>query len=376
MTNLDRLPAAVEARIINAEQARRLTDFLTNDERASDASAKPVGDPPADAEYVRFARGFHDVFLTIGISILLIGASLSFGYFNEIAGGLIVALLSWALAEFYTRRRRLVLPSLALAVGFAFGCALAAYHSYFWTFGVFSRPSTEAGVPHTSLIRTAMVVWYSGHVVAMAAAALAGLLFRYRFGLPFALAIAAAPLAMIPIYLLDIVVPEAGIWLRQSVILVPGICVFILAMSFDLSDPKRQTLGADNAFWLHLVSAPLIIHGSLGFVWDRTDASGALQTGEALVVIAGIAVLALVAVAIDRRALLVSGLVYLGFAIGSILIATKAETTLVVALTLMLLGAGVVLVGSNWQRVRRAIVSRVLPASVALRLPSLNDGTP
>ena len=43
-------------------------------------------------------------------------------------------------------------------------------------------------------------------------------------------------------------------------LLVFGIGVFLFAMWWDASDPKRETRRADVAFWLHLLAAPMIVH--------------------------------------------------------------------------------------------------------------------
>jgi hypothetical protein len=149
--------------------------------------------------------------------------------------------------------------------------------------------------------------------------------------------------------------------------LVCGLGVFAAAMSFDMSDRERLTRRADCAFWLHLLAAPLIVHSVIslavqpltGGLW-RTAAMS-----NALAVVAIVAVLALVALLIDRRALLVSGLAYLGGAVGYLLSGNTAST---LAATLVILGAFVLTLGAGWVPLRRLLLRLVSPA-ISNRLP-------
>src|SRR3546814_5735312 len=76
---------------------------------------------------------------------------------------------------------------------------------------------------------------------------------------------------------------------------------------WDMSDPTRETRRADIAFWLHLAAAPLIAHPVFQML-GVLDADVGIDT--AIVVVALYLVFAFVALAVDRRALLVSSLAY------------------------------------------------------------------
>lgn len=54
-------------------------------------------------------------------------------------------------------------------------------------------------------------------------------------------------------------------------------------MRYDISDPHRQTLRSDIAFWLHLAAAPALLYATLGFivVWWR----GEVDLGQAVAII-------------------------------------------------------------------------------------------
>ena len=134
-------------------------------------------------------------------------------------------------------------------------------------------------------------------------------------------------------------------------------------MRFDLSDPARQTRRTDIAFWLHMLAAPMIVHPLVSGLVD----GGNLDTVSALSVLAVFCGLALVALVVDRRAILVAGLSYAGIAFGTL--ATNAGLTSgTVPLTLLVLGALVLLLSAGWHVLRRALLA-LLPAALVRRLP-------
>jgi hypothetical protein len=72
-------------------------------------------------------------------------------------------------------------------------------------------------------------------------------------------------------------------------------------------------------------------------------------------------------VVIDRRAMLVSGLVYAGYALGSLFQRVGfADTT--TPLTALALGAFVLLLSAGWRPVRAGLL-KLLPSHLAHRLP-------
>ena len=136
-------------------------------------------------------------------------------------------------------------------------------------------------------------------------------------------------------------------------------------MRFDISDPERVTRRTDIAFWLHLLAAPLIVHPLIRGLLHGLAVH--LTPGAALGILWIFLILGMVAVIIDRRAILVSGLVYAGAAYGS-LIRTFGVTNYIIPIVLLSLGAFILLLSAGWQPLRRALLKR-LPARLAGRLP-------
>jgi hypothetical protein len=149
--------------------------------------------------------------------------------------------------------------------------------------------------------------------------------------------------------------------------LVLGIGVFLFAMHWDSSDPRRETRRSDVAFWLHLLAAPLIVHPIFSLLGLT---SGAASPLDAAAVILVYVVLGLVALAIDRRALLVSALAYVLYALNS-LFRTYGDVELSVALTALIIGSALLLLSAFWTNARRAVV-KPLPEGLQTRLPVLD----
>ena len=138
--------------------------------------------------------------------------------------------------------------------------------------------------------------------------------------------------------------------------------------------------------WLWLGGAALLVAVLAGGRWlametaerawaQTIGGAGAAQVyleARALQRVMRFAVLALAALLIDRRALLVAGLAYLGAAIGFALtgarVGVQADGAFVVASTLVILGALVLTLGAGWVPLRRRLLALLSPA-ISSRLP-------
>jgi hypothetical protein len=349
----DHLDAGAAAGIISPEQARDLKRYIAAREGADAAG---VGDGDGDAEQVRFARGFHDVFLTIGLVILMVGIVATAGIVIGTSAGFVGAGAAWLLAESYARARRLVLPSIALAAGFVLMVAVASGSSAQSILDS-GTGAGEAPLPWSVLV---------GALAGLAASA--G--FLARFGLPFAMGLVAASATASLAALAEVAAPSRFDGLLQPLLFVAGAASFAAAMIHDLSDPGRRTPRADNAFWLHLVAAPLIVHSVAGAITGQETDLTFGQAGAVLGVLSG---LGLVALIIDRRALLVAGLAYLGVAVAVLVRGAAIDTGSVLAITLLVVGTAVVLLGTGWRTARRAVVETLVPPRIAASLPTLRD---
>ena len=362
------LDLAVARGIVSPDQAAELRglEVLTSDDLFTiDAVAEPPID--RDDEEIRLVGSFGDIFVTLGLVLVL--APLAYvvnGAFGPLPMWLALGAASWALAEIFTRRRRLALPSLVLlgvfVVSAFFAClSLAAF--------LLADPHPPTTQPSWRFLPVFDSVTTSSVTTGLAALLALGLIVPHwlRFHVPVTIAAGVGTLSLAAFGFggrLADVTPQAATLL----LLVCGLLVFALAMRFDLSDRRRITRRTDIAFWLHLLAAPMIVHPVMSLLGnaDWIGRGGSDSTTATLILIV-FAVLTIVALVIDRRALLLSGLVYAGTAIAAIIGASGFTGTLVPAAALSL-GLVVLALSAGWRPLRNAML-RLLPRTFVQKLP-------
>ena len=320
----------------------------------------------ADEEHFRLLTGFNDIFVSIAAVILLfsvgfIGMQLvppsDHGIPSPLAG-ILVAATAWGLALFFTARRRMALPSILLLLAFVGGLFSASALA-----GMLIVKS--AGLENSRSAITTIIA------VAAAIAAAGAFIHWRRFKVPITVAAGAAAVAGVALALAASALPvdtsDGGQWLLGLTLML-GIGMFLFAMRWDSSDPARVTRRSDVAFWIHLLAAPMIVHPVFALLGLT---NGSASAGQALIVIALYVVLGLTALAIDRRALLVSALAYVLFALSS-LFQQFGAVGMSVALTALVIGSALLLLSAFWHQTRRIVVER-LPAAVRGYLPATSD---
>ena len=208
------LAAAVAAGALDAEAADGL--------RAHVAARRQTS--TVDEEQFRLVTGFNDVFVTIACLLLL--SSFLFGAerFSRPLGSALMIVASWGLAEFFTRRRRMALPSIVLTLSYAFG-----------VLGLVSRlvdGDAGAGV---------------GAIVGCVVVPLAIWLHWKRFKVPVSVAIGVAFLAAAFILAAGLAWSPGG-GATMAIPFAIGVLTFALAMRWDAADRRRETRRSDVAF--------------------------------------------------------------------------------------------------------------------------------
>jgi hypothetical protein len=260
-------------------------------------------------------------------------------------GGAAVAGAAWLLAEYFTRQRRMALPSILLLLAFAGGVAGTLI-------GVLI--DTKADVSNQT---QAMISAGIGLVTAGAA-----WLHWRRFMVP--ITVAAGALALVgTVASLVMAALPANDAVIYPITLAGGIAMFALAMWWDSSDTRRVTRRSDVAFWLHLAAAPLIAHPIFQML-GVLDNDGSAGTG--MVVLALYLLFGFIALAIDRRALLVSGLTYVLYAMYAI-IKSAGAVELSAAITGLIIGSALLVLSAFWQPMRGLVVKML--GDMGKRLP-------
>src|SRR5690606_34231460 len=141
--------------------------------------------------------------------------------------------------------------------------------------------------------------------------------------------------------------------------------VFVAAVLLDLHDRERRTIWSDCAFWLHVVSAPMLVHPLFIMATGQDVVLGNIEPDGNASVMLGLLILGFVyvALAIDRRSLLVPTLAYFASLGIYYLINSTANTTGIppFALILLVVGALIIIFGAGWQHIRNLIVRPTLP---------------
>lgn len=352
------LESAVAAGALSPQEAQRFRDYIARDRST----------PAVDEEHFRLLTGFNDIFVAIAAIILLVAVA---WMGNEIPprididgpspfAGLLVAGAAWGLAEFFTRKRRMALPSILLLLAFVGGIFAASFLTIVLSVGEEAIRNDERGM---ALIASASAAITAG----------AAWLHWKRFRVPITVAAGAAAVTALVLGLIASAVGDTES-LRDILLgfgLLLGIGVFLFAMWWDASDPRRQTRRSDVAFWLHLLAAPLIVHPIFSLL-GLTD--GDASTVEAIVVVLVYVAFGITALAIDRRALLVSALAYVLWALTD-LFERYGAVELSFAMTAFVIGSALLLLSAFWHTARRGVVN-TLPETLRSKLPVLDRVSP
>jgi hypothetical protein len=340
MISPDDLARAVRAGVIDQAAAERLSAFLNSPQ--NDVSTESGED-----EQLRLVSGFGDIFVAIGL-VLFLGALFFLTLdVSWIVPSLAVAAASWGLAELFTRLRRQALPSILLLISFAATVFMAAVKIVDGTDSVAFSSGFGDG-PTLALGGLATCVAVALH--------------WWRFRVPVTVAAACAAVTAVVLGALQAVSPDITSALGGIVFLPIGLAVFALAMAFDISDRQRRTRRTDIAFWLHALAAPMVVHPVMQNIMQG-DTPGTAATVMIFVVFS---LLGLVALTVDRRAMLVSSLIYLGYAIYALL--RNGEALPSTSLVVLLVGAVVLGLSLAWRPLRAALL-KSLPAAITARVP-------
>ena len=370
----------------------------SNTEASAASSARPSD------ELLPFLNNFHDIFTTIGVLILLGGLAVGAGQVMSGLGlpegetnwqfalmGLIggIAIIIWMLSALLVGRQRRILPGIVLSTGFAITVTILLVWAYvqFLIHGVGVNEAMFEGRfeglddmefgREAVMLAVAQIPWSIRilPVIAGLAAFVPVAIYYTSFRLPFAgglMGVALAVLASLTLLTLD---PYTAVIYAPTLNVAIGGALLLAGILFDARDPDRNTRLSGTAFWLHFFAAPILLSAVLnvvqiGWTFDEADFTNsesfnlftamAADNGNAMqlaiVALTVIAIFALVSLLINRRALIVSGLLTAGISIAVIVNEVGLDTGAVIAITLLLLGGIVVLLGAAWNPVRRILL--------------------
>ncbi len=349
MVSKSDLERGVEQGIISPDQLNKLASIVSEDGDGNPPQTDLDQDAlrEADDEAPRFIRSFGDLFIAIGTGFLGAGVMSAVSFLdNTIAAQVAGLVLIWLAAEWLTGYLRISAPSIVLSVLFT---GFSAY---------FMAAALDAS-------RWSTLATYETFMIVSAAAMVAAGLFYLRFRLPFALAIVGLTIVGLAFTAIGVISSDFLLSNFRWIIGLGGLSLFSAAMWFDFKDPYRNSTNSDCGFWLHLIAAPMLTHAVL---WDSHPAITSLQKAfgttpviNSWMVIAIFFVLfGIIALIINRRALLVSSLGYVGSVIAYGIWQLNLPSGSATSVVLLVIATLILTFGVGWKPLRR-LVFKLMP---------------
>jgi hypothetical protein len=324
------LDTAVSQNIISAGQALKLREIAQTRVRR----------PHGSNEGFVVVNNLAELFVSIGQILFFIALFIAVGNFSSnIALALPITgiVAGWVMAEFFARYRNMRWPAIVASIAAA---ACAGWLVFILSGGM------RAQAPEPSSLMIPFLV---------ATASLGLAIFRYRLpflALPFVGTIAGLASALSA---------------TQISLVIAGAIALVIAVALDLRDRERLTRNSAFAFWLYVAGAPLFLHP----IYSSVTAPG--QSTMAVVTVLVIAAAScFIGLLLDRRSPIVASLLYLGIVITWSARAISLSPQIQTALTLFILGVGVMLLGVWWKQARAAVLD-ILPPKIVRRLPLTED---
>lgn len=291
----------------------------------------------ADQESFRLLTGFNDIFVSIAgalffVSLFVLGAN-----YDKALATILTAAAAWLFAEIFVRKQRMALPAI-LSLVFFVASAFALPLAFFVT------PTT------TVLLMCALFSTIAAYV------------HWQRFRVP--ITVAASTVGILTATVGIIINRFPGlIEHKLTILFIAGILVFLFAMYWDSRDLARRKRSSDVAFWLHLLAAPLIVHP----VFQQfAPLGGAQDVNTAILVSLVYLILAVISIIIDRRAIMVSALIYVLYTFGHLMQSWSVGYGL--ALAGFIISSSLLVLSAYWSPLRAILVSH-LPANMQRNLP-------
>ena len=326
----DDLNGAVEQGIFTQDSVETFRDYISEQKETK----------TVDEENFKLLTGFNDIFVVIASILLLSSAGwIASAVGSRFSAG-VVALIAWGLSEFFVGKRKMPLPAIVLLLVFVASI-----------FKLFYIEPTYSSIEET------------GSIFAFAMAGVATIFHWKRFAVPITIAIGMGVVTLFLISSFIDMFPDSKEYIAFVIFLI-GIGVFLVAMYWDMQDRKRVSNHSHVAFWLHLLASPLIIHSlflGLG-VFDNNIGSFALFS-----ILFAYVLLSIISLTIERRALMVSSLLYVLYALKTLFTEYGFEGY-GLSLGGVIIGLGLLFLTAFWTKARATVVG-YMPSFIQLKVP-------
>lgn len=350
--SLDDIRAAVGAGVIDEGQAARMITIAQS--RQGVRTYLSGEDEPFE-----FFRGFSEIFVTVGLGLLFSGilaitALIGGGFIVPIVGAILCVLF----ANYFTKKRRMSLPSIALSAGFGTYIAIGTI----LLLGSDVQPQASDGIIVGLVGMSATLLYYNyfklpfamfvlgvfGIITVLSTAGMLSNDRRFIFDFPAALFDLGGGSAMAYGSLLfGVLAFSAGIW-------------------FDLKDPYRISRFSSSAFWLHILAAPALVNVIALSLFNLGGLLGSILTAVALLIVTFFALI------IDRRSFLTAGIGYIAVLI-FMAITNSTNGDISIVFTLLILGGVITILGTWWVQIRSIVMVALPDFPLKKRLPPYSE---
>ncbi|MGB3472771.1 MAG: hypothetical protein WBA51_18290 [Erythrobacter sp.] len=346
------LEAAIRVSGITDAAATRIrTAINTSEESRHDGAALPWQE-----QSFRYSFASNTVMPALGLIVLLVGLSLASTAFLFEAGGLPAIIVALWLSAYYRDRRNGLAQSILFA-GFIVNVAMTALHLALFL-----------GEPNPDL--TTLAPDQGALVAGLCATACFAYWQFFRFPLSFALGcVATLTLGDHVLHAFFATLPSP-VFVGWPIMF--AIIMLTLAVWWDMTDVYRETVRSDVAFWLHLIASFMLLSG-LVVAMFASETSGFTRFGptyefNAITRVTGLLIF-FATIALTVLSLMVNRVVLALFATLFLSAAVHAMLGMEnLPFTVLLVGAGIVLLAAFWRDLRRVLLAS-LPPIVRAQLP-------
>jgi hypothetical protein len=315
---------------------------------------------PDDPEQLRFISGFGDFLVVIGIISFTAATGFLVGMVSPWAGGLMFALATWGVAEYFTRKRRMALASIVSALLFAFGSYLTALIAL----GAESLDERN-------------VFGQSNTFLALGVSAISLIPYYARFRTPIVPAMFLGAIFLTGDTFFDKNPSDLGKIYTQYLAPIFGIIILVYATRLDYLNSDRRSIQSDIAFWLHLLAATLIVHPIM--LWSSFEYGSVVNDevkraltydNQAKIRLAITPIMIFIALLVNRRAILVSILFYIYVSIAKL---TDIDTihfgdSVGEYISILVVGSLILILSVGWHPIRQ-ILLKIVPFRLRRLLP-------
>lgn len=334
------LEKAISEGIISDEQRAKLEALASHDIGDSEERIKPVGT-------------LNEIFVTVGAVLLTSAVAGLFALMvkSPVISAVIAGLVAWVAAEYFHARKRFRLPVIISSLSIAHGFGTAAAIAVGWQdLDIFDNdtPFILVLVPLViGLVTLGICAW--------------------RYVIPFLM----LPISIVFTIIVTIAAKQGDNNLSYQLLLgASGLAILVCAVRFDLLDPERTKRFSDFAFWAYVVGSPLFVHSLFLGVLLRDDKDWAMSGLAWLATLVMVLIVSFAGILLNRRALILSTLVYVAFIIFRALAGlSMGSGAAIMLITVLIIGLYVTALGSRWREVRNNIMDKLPPWQWLAKLP-------